>query len=52
MKAFRLLYAVVPAAAALANAHPVGESAGVLQEFNDVASAIAGYPTSHREARL
>jgi hypothetical protein len=52
MKAFMLPYAVVPAAAAVANAQPVGECAGVLQEFNDVASAIAGYATTHREARL
>jgi hypothetical protein len=54
MKTFVLPGAIVlsVAAAAVANAQPVGECAGVVQEFNDVASATAGYATSHREARL
>ena len=54
MKAFMLPYTFVPAvaAAAVANTKPVGECAGVVQEFNDVASKIAGYATSHREAWL
>jgi hypothetical protein len=53
MKASMLPYAVVPAvaAAAVANAQPAGECA-LVQEFNDVASAIAGYASSHREAWL
>ena len=54
MKAFMLPYAVVPGvtAAAVTDAQPIGECAGIVQEANDVASAIIGYATSHREAWL